>query len=216
MDAKIQFLNAHLENLNGTLFSCVYHDPTIPKYTLPYVIGDAKVAHSHWLRSALIRAVRYCVSVFDFNQERIYLEITCLANGYSLEFIEQRIQHFYTHFGATSLRSALDQHVYDKLRHRLFNFISEQNHYSKKNQELEKNNQRIQLIYLYQFGPKQKFDKKLREILLKHLYTSTKSSLSTDKQIKIILRTKQQYSLNALLSQQKPFHPLLNKKIISF
>ena len=104
MGFKSQFLNAHIENQNGTLYSCVYHDPNSQKYTLPYVIGHPKVAHSHWFRSALIRAVRYCTSVFDFNQERIYLEITCLANGYSLEFIEQRINHFFTLFDATSLR----------------------------------------------------------------------------------------------------------------
>ncbi|CAF4337030.1 unnamed protein product, partial [Rotaria magnacalcarata] len=37
---------------------------------------------SHWLRSSLIRAVRYCTTIEDFNQERIYLEMTYLANGY--------------------------------------------------------------------------------------------------------------------------------------
>ena len=75
LDVKIgltaNFLNAHIENRNGVLYSRVYHDPNMQKYTLPYAIGHSKVAHSHWLRSALIRAVRYCTSVHDFNQERI-------------------------------------------------------------------------------------------------------------------------------------------------
>jgi hypothetical protein len=210
---KIQFLNASIENLDGTLYTCVYHDPNIQKYTLPYVIGNAKAAHSHWFRSSLIQAVRYCTSVYDFNQERIYLEITCLANGYSLEFVERRIKHFFTHFDATSLRLSLDQNVYDKLRHRLFNFISEQHSFVQKNQELEKKNQRVRLTYLYQFGPKRKFNKKLREILSENLRTTAQSSAASaiNKKIKIVLTTKQQYSLNALLSQQKPSHHLLNK-----
>jgi len=211
--SRVTFLNAYIENLNGTLYTRVYHDPNIQKYTLPYVIGNAKVVHSHWFRSALIQAVRYCTSVYDFNHERIYLEITCLANGYSLEFVERRIKHFFTHFDATSLRLSLDQNVYDKLRHRLFNFISEQHSFVQKNQELEKKNQRIGLTYHYQFGPKRKFNKKLRVILSENLRTTAQSSSvsAINKKIKIILTTKQQYSLNALLSQQKPSHQLLNK-----
>ena len=163
LDVKIgltaNFLNAHIENRNGVLYSRVYHDPNMQKYTLPYVIGHSKVAHSHWLRSALIRAVRYCTSVHDFNQERIHIEITCLANGYSLEFIERRIDHFYTHFDAASLRFFVDQYDYDKLRLRLFNFISEQQHIFYANEELDKNNQLFRLSYLYQFGPKHEFNK---------------------------------------------------------
>ncbi|CAF1155126.1 unnamed protein product [Rotaria sordida] len=64
---KCQFLHAHIENLNGTLYSRAYHDPNIQKYTLPYVIGDSTAAHSHWFRSALIRALRYYTSVYDFD-----------------------------------------------------------------------------------------------------------------------------------------------------
>jgi hypothetical protein len=214
---KTHMLSVYLENLDGALYSRVYHDPTIPKYTLPYVLGDAKVAHSHWFRSALIRAVRYCTSVFDFQQERIYLEITCLRNGYSLEFVEQRLKHFHAQFDAISLRSNLEQNVYDKLRHRLFNFMSEQHSFSKTNRELEKNNLRISLTYLYQLGPKHTFDTMFKEILSKHLYPPSKlASVPKSKQVRCILKTKQQYSLNALLSQQKPSHPLFNEKIIGF
>jgi len=206
---NVQFLNINIENQNGTLYTCVYHDPNIQKYTLPYVISDAKAAHSHWFRSALIRAVRYCTSVYDFNRERIYLEMTCLANGYSLEFVDRRINHFFTHFDATSLRSVLNQQVYNQLRLRLFNFISEQQKFIDLKRESEKKNQRVQLTYLYQFGSKLQFHKKLREILSENVHTAAQFS---KKKTKIILTPKQQYSLNALLSQQKPFHQLLNEE----
>jgi len=210
---KVQFLNAQIENQNATFYSRVYHDPNVQKYTLPYVIGDSKLAHSHWLRSALIRAVRYCTSVHDFNQERLYLELTCLANGYSIEFIDRRINHFFTHFNATSLlllRSALDQQVYDKLRHQLFKFVSEQQKFYDTKQELEKKNQRVQLTYLYQYGSKRHFNEEVKKLLSTYLDAKLEPAIS--KKIKIILTTKQQYSLNALLSRQKPFHQLLNKE----
>ena len=206
---KIHFLNAHIENQNGTLYSRVYHDATIQKYTLPYVIGHSKVAHSHWLRSALIRAARYCTSVDDFNQERICLELTCLANGYSLEFIEKRIDHFFTHFDATSLRLFLDQHVYDKLRNRLFNFMNEQQRFSDTNRELEKNGQLVRLSYAYEFGPKREFNAKLYKTLSENLNQHVQPS---KRKIKMKLTTIHQHSLNALLSRQNSSRILLNKK----
>ena len=72
-------------------------------YTLPYVIGHPKMQYSNWIRSALIHAVCYCTSVDDFNQERIYIELTCLANGYSDCFVESRIAHFYDYFSVETL-----------------------------------------------------------------------------------------------------------------
>ncbi|CAF4557318.1 unnamed protein product, partial [Rotaria magnacalcarata] len=170
--SNVRFLNAYIENQHGILYSRVDHNSAMQPYTLPYVIGHSKVSYSHWFRLALIRAVRYCTSVTDFNQERVYLEVTWLANGYSLKFIEKRINHFYSHFDAVSLRTCLDQQVYKKLRHRLFNFIHEQRTYLKNNEELDKKNERVQLTYLYEFGPKRQFNQRLQEILSRNLKTT--------------------------------------------
>lgn len=210
MGLKLQFLNIHIENLNGDLFTCVHHDPRVQKCTLPYAVDNVHDAHSHWLRSSLIRAVRCCTSVFDFNQERIYLELTCLINGYSIDFVERRIHHFFQHFDALSLRSSLNQRVYEQLQHRLFNFVTEQHQLTRTNQDLESNHQLIRLSYFYQWGPRSEFDEKLKKILREHLQMPTQTSFEKKhQQIKLILTTQTKYSLNALLSQQKPQHPLL-------
>ncbi|CAF4416142.1 unnamed protein product [Rotaria socialis] len=66
----------------GTLYSRIDHDHETQSYTLPYAIGNSKVTHSHWLQSSLIRAVRYCTSIEDFNREIIHLDVTRLTNGY--------------------------------------------------------------------------------------------------------------------------------------
>ncbi|CAF1602325.1 unnamed protein product [Rotaria magnacalcarata] len=209
---RIQFLDAVIDKYEGELATTIYHNPKRQKYTLPYAINNAKLAHSHWLRSALIRAVRYCTTVYEFDFERISLEVACLANGYSLEFVEKRVNHFYTFFDATSLRQSLDQNVYEKLRLRLFNFISEQKLTGKRNQESEKKNERVRLFYLNAFGSKRKFNTQLREILSNYLKRKESSSASSKpNEIKILSTAKYQYSLNALLSQQKPNHPLLKK-----
>ena len=194
-----------------TLTLCVHHDPKFQKYTLPYVNRHAHVEHSHWLRSSLIQAVRYCTSVEDFNQERAYLQVTLLTNGYGLEFIEKRMAHFYDHFDVVSLRQTLSQQVYDRLRHQMFNYLSEQNKKVKEEQELDERKQLVRLTYSYQYGPRLDFERQVRQ-LLTHQLASRLKVLPT--KLKIILQTKQQYSLNALLTQQKPSHPLFEKTFI--
>jgi hypothetical protein len=84
IDTSVSYLNAYIANQNGRLYTRVYNDSAIQPYILPYVVGHSKVNHSDWIRTALLRAVCYCSSVEDFNQERIYIELTCLVNGYSL------------------------------------------------------------------------------------------------------------------------------------
>lgn len=210
INTNARFLGAYLENRHGTLYSRVDHDIIMQNYTLPYVLHRPIQAHSHWLRSALIRAVHYCTSVHDFNRERIYLELTCFSNGYSLHFVDERVQHFFKYFNASSLRICSDQDVYDQLRKRLMNFIKEQQTWLEHRHECEKKNQRIYTSYFYEYGPKRKFQQDLTAILTPHIEASTLGIFSAAiNKPKLILRTKQYYSLNALLSKQKPSHPLL-------
>ncbi|CAF4530372.1 unnamed protein product, partial [Rotaria sp. Silwood2] len=93
-------------------------------------------------------------------------------------------------------------------------FISEQRQVLKTNQELAKKKQRFRLSYLYEFGSKHKFNKELQGILSQYL--NPKDQYSNHKKIKFILTTKSQHSLNALLSEQKPTHDLLNKNTTMF
>jgi hypothetical protein len=204
---SVEFLDALIENRNGVLCTRVHHDPKRHAYTLPYVVGNSTAAHSHWLRSSLIRAVRYCSAVKDFNHERIRLEIACLANGYSLAFVEQRIEHFFAYFDAAQLRLILDETIYKRLRHRLLNFISEQRRSFENQCAFEKRNQLIHLSYLYEYGPRHKFNVVLHQVVSDHLHLDAQAPRN---QVKFMLTTKKQHSLNALLSEQKPLVALLS------
>jgi hypothetical protein len=148
-----------------------------------------------------VRAVRYCTSVEDFHRERVYLEATCLTNGYTLAFVEERIQAFFTRFDVATLRLILDPHVYRQLRHRLFNFMSEQQRAADKNEELEKHDRIARLSYRYEYGQRHAFDRQLRDILSKHLDVPDQPA---QYKMKLVVTTKQHYSLNGLLSAQKP------------
>ncbi|CAF4407436.1 unnamed protein product, partial [Rotaria magnacalcarata] len=133
----VPFLNAFVQNQNGDLFSRIHRHPLIQGYSLPYEVGHAKLVHSDWLRSALIRAVCYCSSVEDFNLERIYLELTCLTNGYSLRFVETHVQHFFNFFHLHPMRYSRDQIMYNKFRHSWFNYIKMQHELSDQLQQFD-------------------------------------------------------------------------------
>ncbi|CAF2095896.1 unnamed protein product [Rotaria magnacalcarata] len=55
--SSVSFLNTFVQNQNGNLFIRIYRHPLIQGYSLPYEVGHAKLVHSDWLRSVLIRAV---------------------------------------------------------------------------------------------------------------------------------------------------------------
>ncbi|CAM2723375.1 unnamed protein product [Rotaria socialis] len=207
---KLTYLDIYLENRHGSLYSRIQHQPT---YTLPYVSnGNAIRTHSHWLRSSLIRAVRYCTTIEDFHQERIYLEMTYLANGYSWEFVEKHLKHFFKYFDGKAIQQLhLDQHGYEKFRRRLFNFMYEQRQYMEKKQDALKKYRRFPLSYIYDnISRKGEFNKKLRQILVDNIQLHNLKFEST--KLKFDITTKSQYSLNALLSQQRPIHAILNKQ----
>lgn len=203
----VQFFNGQIENRNGHLYTSVYHNSPMSKYTLPYVIDHAKLNHSLWFRSALIRAVRFCSNFIDFNHEQIYLVMGCLMNGYSIDFIETQLKHFYIRFDAEKIQCFCpNQTVYEQLRHRLFDFINVQRTIYDKNQELEDKEYIFHFSYPYDYGPYRQFNKKFHEIWKK--YFNDDDQLS-HKDTKIVLNTKHLYSLNTLLAQQKPSHELL-------
>ncbi|CAF3497171.1 unnamed protein product, partial [Rotaria socialis] len=185
---------------NGELFTRVYHHPILPRYTLPYVVGHSKLAHGDWFRSALIRAVCYCSLIEDFTLERIYLELTCLANGYSIFFVENNVQHFFGYFHADTMRYLKDQTIYDKFRHDWFGFMTMQYELSDKLQTFNDNDCLIHLNYLYEFGPKCQFNQQFHCLWSESF--NQHQNLSKDK-AKVQLTTKHQHSLNSLLAGEK-------------
>lgn len=122
---SVRFLDAYIKNDGGQLHTRVFHDPNMRSYTLPYVVGHAKCQHSDWLRWALNRAICYCSSVDDFYQERLYLEMTCLVNGYSLLFVETQVDHFFQHFHGGEMRYCLNEQKYHSFRHQWFEQMEE-------------------------------------------------------------------------------------------
>ncbi|CAF1237136.1 unnamed protein product, partial [Rotaria sp. Silwood1] len=171
----------------------------------PYVIGHSKSAYSDWLQSALIRAVCYCTSVEDFQQERTYLELTLLINGYSLLFVETHVKHFFNHFHAQTLRFSRSQSAYDNFRQQWFTFVEQRQELTQELQKFDQNDRLIQFNYIHDFGPRCRFNREFYQLWFHYFQQHPK--LSQEK-CKIILQAKHFHSLNSLLTIEPPSPPV--------
>ncbi|CAF2034186.1 unnamed protein product, partial [Rotaria magnacalcarata] len=199
--STVRFLNVHIDNLKGELSTRIYHQSMMGKYSLPYVVGHSKQAHSDRFQSALIRAVCCSSSLDDFHLELVTLELTCLTNGYSLQFVETQVEHFFGYFHAHEMRYSKDPTMYDRFRKNWFSYMTMQYQLTDKLHQFNDKGQLIQLNYHYEQGPRCEFNEQFHR-LWSH-YFHQHPTLSKEK-TKVLLTSKQQYSLNTLLAEEKP------------
>jgi hypothetical protein len=201
MGRCVDYLNVHISNRDGHLYTRVHHPHGPSAYILPYVTGHAQAYHRRWLLAALARAVRCCSDFRDFTRERIHIEMTCLLHGYSPESLERRLRSFYRRFNADAIRFSLDATVYDKLRRRLFDIIDGQRTRSLQQQSRADDARILPLYYWHDYGARQPFHVRFHQIW--STYLRDDPHLSNDKTT-ISLHAAHVYSLNALLASPKP------------
>ncbi|CAF2084607.1 unnamed protein product [Rotaria magnacalcarata] len=203
--STVRFFNVHIDNSKGELSTRIYHQSMMGKYSLPYVVGHSKQAHSDWLRSALIRAVCCCSCVDDFHLERLTLELAYLTNGYSLRFVESHLDNFFDYFHAAEMRYLKDQISYDKFRKNWFDYMLMQYELTDKLQQFNDKGQLIQLQYRYEYGPRCEFTQQFHQLWSQYFHQHP--TLSNEK-VKVLLTTKHQYSLNSLLTEEKSMNSI--------
>lgn len=200
INTHVSFMNVDVANEAGRLRTRVYHDPTIQPYTLPYVVGHSKVNYSDYIRTALLQAACYCSSAEDFQRERIYIELCCLANGYSYYFVDSRVKHFFEYFQVDTYRYTMYQLHYDKFRRQCFEFADMQRTRTNALQKFSDNSHFIRLYYLYEFGARCEFNQEF--IKRWHAYFGSNPILCKEKTA-IQLSSKHRHTLNTLLCEQK-------------
>jgi hypothetical protein len=160
-------------------------------------LDHPRLFYRKWFQWALTRAVRYCTSIEDFDQERLYIELTLLANGYSLDFIKMGIKIFFTKHSVLKFETNLDDSTYQLLRKRLLSFVTLEKEYHKQQQLWESNNQIIHLHYLYDWGPRCEFNKKFKTLWSDLINKDPRLSKN---QLKLKLSSIHCHTLNALLT----------------
>lgn len=192
---RVHFLQASIENQKGVLHTSVYEDAHVQPFLLPYSAEHPRLLHRQWFRFRLARAIQYCQSFDDFQEQRLQLELTFLANGYSLEFVHYLLNQFYQRFNSSD---------YPSLRLQVFRYYNE----NKFNINCEQSQQdksltlppMISVFYLFDWGHRIEFNRKFLEFW----FTIVMADPNFAKiGFKIILRSKQCYLSDTLLVQYK-------------
>ena len=76
------FLDLHMENQNGHLFTKVYHKPSHEPYCLPFNSMHPLHMKKNIPFAILLRAIRYCSTLEAYLQERESLRMALLLNKY--------------------------------------------------------------------------------------------------------------------------------------
>ena len=192
--SSVSFLDVDIRNKNGLLSTKVYHKPTAEPYVLPYESDHPRHMHKSLPRAALLRAARFCSDVADFNEERIYIEMSFLLNGHPPLFIARCVQQFFNEFEASTVHTHLNPDAYQRLHSHLLRhrFETDEQH----------DQQRSVLIhYTFDSGPNLSFPKSFRQLWRRYFVDDPTSTISD---VKLKIGTRTHYSLNDLLVRKKP------------
>ena len=87
------FLDLHMENRDGELFTTVFHKPSYEPYYLPFNSVHPLHMKKNIPFAMLVRAVRYCSTFEGYLHERESLRMALLLNKYPGEFISDQFNH---------------------------------------------------------------------------------------------------------------------------
>lgn len=217
--SSADFLNVHIENAVGLLKTSVYHKPAAEPYILPYSSDHPRHVHVNIPYEALLNAARLCSDVFDFDRERLNIEIILLINGYPLQFIRQHFNRFLRLNQAMEVFTELDNKKYQILHQKLLYLPTRrEKRYLRASEipdadnvnKVERTGQSKKILmvpYTFESGPMMHFRHAFRKLW--HKYYVYKGSVMSD--VHLMLTTRSNPSLNDLLVRKKPPRSLLNK-----
>jgi len=110
------FLDLHMENRDGQLFTIVYQKPSYEPYYLPFNSIHPLHMKKNIPYAMLLRAIRYCSTFQSFINEREKLRMALLLNKYPNKVIDEQ-------FNNVLLRNKISQPLtinnYDEIRQKI-------------------------------------------------------------------------------------------------
>jgi hypothetical protein len=205
---SVEFLDVHVENLNGALNTSVYHKPAAEPYVLPYSSDHPRHVHVNIPYEALLRAARLCSHVDAFDRERLAIEMILLINGYSPRFIQRHFDRFFRLNQAVRVRTELDAEQYGKLHQKLL-YLPTRRERNRDAKQVDKPwNKKILIVpHTFECGPLMNFKREFRQLWTKYyVYTG-----SVMKDVHLLLTSLSNPSLNDTLVHKKPSRSLLRR-----
>lgn len=112
----INFLDLYVENINGSLFTKVYHKPSHEPSFFPF----NSIHHTHMKRNIpyeiLLRGVKYCSTFEAYVNECDQLRISLLLNKYPDDFINKQFNRL---LNKLNIDQPIDEKNYHEVRNRI-------------------------------------------------------------------------------------------------
>jgi hypothetical protein len=207
--STIEYLDVLVSNNHGQLMTSVFHKPAAEPYLLPYLSEHPRHVHCNTIKGALLRAIRLCSHVEDFDQERLHIELKLLLNGYPLKFITYQFKRFFEQHNAYMLISEEpNEMIYQALHKKLLTQLSRrQRQYieliSNENnilQPQQQNQSKITVHFTFESGPMLQFKRELRRLWEKYyIYPGSRMN-----NVRLQIGTRSNKSLCQLLVKKKP------------
>ncbi|CAF1316526.1 unnamed protein product [Adineta steineri] len=97
LDTYIRFFYDEVDNISE-LETQVNHESNVEPYVLPFIYNHPSHMYNKLIRAALIRATLCCSSIYEFQQERQYIELSFKINHFPDNFIDEHVTVFFLEF----------------------------------------------------------------------------------------------------------------------
>lgn len=87
---SVSFLDLKITNDNGNFITSVHHKDAAEPYVVPFQSDHPRHIFENLIQVALLRALRYSSTLKQFNEERRFIKLMLLYNGYSNQSFIQR------------------------------------------------------------------------------------------------------------------------------
>ena len=213
--SRIEFLDVLINNNNGELKTSVFHKPAAEPYLLPFSSEHPHHTHINTIKGALLRAIRLCSNVEDFDHERLQIELKLLLNGYPLKFVIYQFKKFFEQYNAcTLITEQPDEITYQTLHKKLLEqtsrrekqynkLISNDKNLQQKQRRMDQS--RIIVHFTFESGPMSQFKRELHRIWEK-FYIYPGSPMNN---VHLQIGTRSNRSLRELLVKKKPAKHIL-------
>ncbi|CAF2652304.1 unnamed protein product [Rotaria sp. Silwood2] len=102
IDNKIEYLGVEICHYEGQLQTRVYHNVDYEPYALPYQLETTTATipedYDLLLDAALVQVMFFCSNVDEFENERLYIEVSFIINGAPMNIIREAVQNFFVEF----------------------------------------------------------------------------------------------------------------------
>jgi hypothetical protein len=115
---KMNFLDVAMENVNGQLFTKVYHKPSYEPYYLPFNSVHPMHIKKNIPFTMLYRAIKYCSTFQTYLDEREKLRMALLLNKYPGDFINKQFSRV---LNKLNINEPLTENNYNVLREQSMN-----------------------------------------------------------------------------------------------